>query len=46
MYSFAMEILVPQLETHFGWKCPVVNVTTFLEKAGTLDVAKKTVLAP
>ena len=42
IHSFAREVLVPQLETHFGWKCPVVNVTTFIVvKAGTVDVAKK-----
>ena len=47
MYSFAREVLIPHLETHLGWKCPVVNVTTFIVvKAGTVDVEKKTVLAP
>ena len=42
MYSFAREVLIPHLETHLGWKCPVVNVTTFIVvKAGTVDVEKK-----
>ena len=42
MYSFAREVLIPHLETHLGWKCPVVNVTTFIVvKAGTVDVKKK-----
>ena len=42
MHNFARELLVPHLETHLGWKCPVVNVTTFiLVKAGTVDVEKK-----
>ena len=47
MYSFAREVLIPHLETHLGWKCPVVNVTSLIVvKAGTVDVKKKTVLAP
>ena len=47
MYSFAREVLIAYLETHLGWKCPVVNVTTFIVvKAGTVDVERKTVLAP
>ena len=47
MYSFAREVLIPHLETHLGWKCLVVNVTTFfVVKAGAVDVEKKTVLAP
>ena len=47
MYSFAREVLIPHLETHLGWNYPVVNVTTFIVvKAGTVDVEKKTVLAP
>ena len=42
MYSFAREVLIPHLETHLGWKCLVVNVTTFIVvKAGTVDVEKK-----
>ena len=42
MYNFAREVLVPHLETHLGWNCPVVNVTTFIVvKAGTVDVEKK-----
>ena len=42
MHSFAREVLIPHLETHLGWKCPVVNVTTFIVvKAGTFDVDKK-----
>ena len=41
MYSFAREVLIPHLETHLGWKCPVVNVTTFIVvKAGTVHVEK------
>ena len=44
MYSFAREVLIPHLETHLGWKCPVVNVTTFIVvKAGTVDVEKNSV---
>ena len=39
MYNFAREVLIPHLETNLGWKCPVVNVTTFI---GTIvDVEKK-----
>ena len=30
MYKFAREVLITQLQTHLGWKCPVVNVTTLL----------------
>ena len=46
MYSFAREVLIPHLETHLGWKCPVVNATTsFVVKAvnvnGIVDVEKK-----
>ena len=42
MYSFAREVLIPHLKTHLGWKCPVVNGTTFIVvKAGTVDVEKK-----
>ena len=41
MYSFAREVLIPHLETHLGWNCPVVNVITFIVvKAGTVDVEK------
>ena len=47
MYSFAREVLIPHLETHFGRKCPVLNVTTcIVVKAGTKDVGKTKVLTP
>ena len=42
MHNFAREALTPHLETQLGWKCPVMNVTTFIVvKAGTVDVEKK-----
>ena len=41
MHNFARDVLIRHLETHLGWKCPVVNVTTsIVVKAGTLDVEK------
>ena len=42
MYRFAREVFIPYLETLRGWKCPVVNLTTFgVVKATTVDVQKK-----
>ena len=42
LHSSAREVLIPVLETHLGWNCQVVNVTTFIVvKAGTVDVEKK-----
>ena len=41
LHSFAREVFIPHLETHLGWNCPVVNVTTFIVvKAGIVDVEK------